>query len=282
MKKNYFLLFAVIVFLGACSSAVKDKTKSSVPEGYELVFEDDFSGESLDLTKWAYRADNKHRSVQLKENVEIKDGNLVLNLHVYKDSVEGKLASGAGIVSRKRFRYGYYEVRSKLGDGVDDDKDGKVDEGWHHSFWAMAAVVEGDAVSTTYPGIRRTEIDCYENSSEHRWDKKENGLHRFTQHIIVWDENGKEAGRLPKPPADKVHPENFNPHEWNTYAFLWTEKEVKFYVNGKLSHIADYPVDQYTHDEINIWLTAISANWNKKGQEESLAVYDYFRFYKKK
>lgn len=249
---------------------------------YSLEWHDEFDESYLDTAKWAYRTDNKHRSIQLRENVAFAKGSLLLNLNSLEDTLHGQLASGAGIVSQRRFKYGYYEVKAKLGDGIDDDQDGKTDEGWHHSFWAMAAEInEKNEVSTTYPGIRRTEIDCYENPSIHtgRHEKKLTGLNNFTQHIIVWDENGEEWGRLPKPPSDRFMKKDFNASEWHTYGFEWTEAVVNFYVDGQLTKVANYPKDQFVHDDINVWLTAIAANWTGKDQENSIAVYDYFKFY---
>ena len=248
---------------------------------FELVFADEFDGDSLDLEKWAFRTDVKHRSAQLKENVRINGGRLKLRLREHQRPVEGKRASGAGIVTRERFRYGYYEVRARLGDGRDDDRDGRVDEGWHHAFWAMAARVEGDTVGTTYPEERRTEIDCYENASDHK-HAAESGLNRFTQHVIVWKENGKEWGRLPKPPGDITAIEGFDAGEWHTYGFEWDPARVTFYVDGAVTQVAEYPAETFEHDWINVWLTAISANWNVAGAEDSRAEYDYFRFYKRR
>lgn len=251
------------------------------PEGYKLAFEEAFDGDEIDQSVWAIRGDAKHRSVQLKENLLVQDGVLTLKLTELSEPIQGKRYAGAGLVTLQRFHYGYYEVRAQLGDGRDDDNDGKVDEGWHHAFWAMYADVkpssEGDnIVTTTYPPERRTEIDCYENSGPN--------FDRFTQHIIIWKPDGKEFGRRPSPPKDKVRPANklneaFDPTAWNTYAFLWTPEGVQFYVNGKETVFGEYPADQFTHDHINVWLTAISANWCDKDPEESHAKYDYFRFY---
>ena len=268
----------ILVFAFACSP--KSRIITDVP-GYKLTWSDEFDGKTLDTSKWAFRVDNKHRSIQRRENVNIEGGHLILNLEILDAEIDGKKASGAGIVSKERFKYGYYEVRAKLGDGLDDDQDGIFDEGWHHSFWAMAAEVKGDEVSTTYPGIRRTEIDCFENPTEHRWESDLDGLANFTQHVIVWDENGKEWGRLPKPMGDRSSIIDFKSEDWHTYAFKWTEEEIVFFVDGEITHRALYPKDKFVHDNINVWLTAISTNWNKPGQEKSRAIYDYFRYYTK-
>lgn len=274
-------LLAPICIIFLFFSCKNDQQVPNHLEGFELEWSDEFDGSSLDTLKWAYRVDNKHRSIQLKENVQFEDGKLILTLRQYKEPIGGKLASGAGIVSKRKFRYGYYEVRAKLGTGKDLDGDGDVDEGWHHSFWAMAAEVNSSEVSTTYLDIRRTEIDCYENASDHTHEA-ESGLKRFSQHVIVWQEDGQEWGRLPKPPADITEIPGFNANAWHTYGFAWNEEVINFYVDGEITQIADYPAEKFTHDMLNVWLTAISANWCKSGAQDSRAEYDYFRFYTKK
>jgi len=276
MKHLYLLLGLVTVL--SCST--QREIKCPV-DGYILDWSDEFDGTILDTTKWAYRVDNKHRSIQLKKNVHVKDGSLVLELIQLKEPVEGKFASGAGIVTKRRFRYGYYEVKAKLGSGKDTDGDGFKDDGWHHAFWAMAALVESSEVNTTYPDIRRTEIDCFENASDHEHEA-ESGLDRFTQHVIVWKENGKEWGRLPEPPGDITEIPGFDANKWHTYGFKWDEKEILFYVDGEIQQIAIYPADKFEHDMVNVWLTAISANWCKAGAQDSRAEYDYFRYFKPK
>ena len=73
----------------------------------------------------------------------------------------------------------------------------------------------------------------------------------------------------------------FNATEWNTYAFEWTPEGVQFFVNGRKTVFGSYPADEFEHDRINVWLTAIAANWCDEDPEQSMAEYDYFRFYKK-
>lgn len=239
-------------------------------EGFKLVFSDEFDCNKLDLSKWAYRTDIKHRSVQKRENVSFENGNLKLNLCILKEPIRGRKSSGGGIVSRKRFKYGYYEVRAKLGTG---NVDSRIDQGWHHSFWAMAAVIKGDSVGTTYPKMRRTEIDCFENS---------NNLNEFTQHVIIWKADGKEFGRRPIPPSDMTRIEGYEASDWHTYGFEWNTDRIIFYVDGIVTKIAEYPSGEFEHDEINVWLSGMSAEWCSKNVKHSQALYDYFRFYEKR
>ena len=273
----YALALCSLSFMAKQAHSESQPESSAIPEGYKLVWSDEFQGTELDTNKWAFRVDNKHRSLQREENVSIREGALHLDLKTFDKPVQGKKASGAGIVSKKRFRYGYYEVRARL--GVRDQQE----RGWHHSFWAMAAVVdEAGYVATSYPEIRRTEIDCYENPTEHIHEPIHDGLSNFSQHVIVWNEKGKEAGRLPKPPSDITKMTSFDATDWHTYAFRWTPESVTFYVDGQVTKVADYPSSEYQHDQVNLWLTAISANWNRGKQIPSQAEYDYIRAYEPK
>ena len=43
--------------------------------------------------------------------------------------------------------------------------------------------------------------------------------------------------------------------------------------------IANYPANMFEHDMLNVWITAISAEWCLSGAQDSRAEYDYFRFY---
>ncbi len=262
-------------FVAGCTST-HPRPNADLTGAYRLAWLDEFGGDSVDSTRWFFRADSKHQSTQSPENVAVTDGALVLTLKVYEKPVRGKSAGGGGIVSRDRFRYGYYEVRARFGDGVDNDRDGLVDEGWHHAFWAMAA--EGDDagfVNTTYPGIRRTEIDCYEFADTYA----EGGVVRMKQHVIVWNEDGREWGRLPTPPTNLTRLPDFDPTIWHTYGFEWTKDKLRFFIDGRLTQVAEYPANEFEHDEVNIWLTAISANWCHRDPEPSVAHYDYVRYY---
>ena len=93
--------------------------------GYALAWSDEFDGPTLDAAKWTYRTDSKNLSTQKPENVVVKDG--LLRLTLKKEEAGGKNYSGAGIISRPAFKYGYYEARIKMPAG----------DGWHNSFWLM-------------------------------------------------------------------------------------------------------------------------------------------------
>ncbi len=258
-------LFVICLVFTTASTLV-----ATEPLGYQLSWADEFNGTSLDESSWWYRADEKQQSIQLPSNVEVADGSLILNLTPLDTPINGFDAAGAGVISSQRFRYGYYEVRSKLGDGINDDNDDQTDEGWWHAFWAQLADTDGNGnVGTTFPPSRRTEIDIYENGS--------NNLSRFTQHVLPWNENGQIITKLPSNDLSTIPVETIN--DWHTYGMEWTPNEVRFFVDDVFQHAAIYDPNVYEHTDVNVWLTAISTNGQSSDQERSEARYDYFRFY---
>src|SRR4051812_7064185 len=73
---------------------------------YTLAWSDEFD-RSLDLAQWDFRTDSKHWSTQLPANVSVHDG--VLWLALRKEKAGDKEFTGAGVISKRAFHYGYYE-----------------------------------------------------------------------------------------------------------------------------------------------------------------------------
>jgi beta-glucanase (GH16 family) len=204
------------------------------PPGYTLAWSDDFGAPSLDTAKWMYRTDVKMDSSQRPENVSVSNGQLII--HLRKEEHRGKSYTGGGVISRERFRYGYYEARVKMHGA----------SGWHQSVWAMYA---GDG-STTYPEQMRTEIDGIEFDSDVPW-KGHMGL-------IKWQGPGKSTS-LSCTPGVYRGPLGFDASaDFHNYGFEWTPKDVRFYLDGDLRCVLPYPPSDGEHDLVNLWLTAIA------------------------
>ena len=230
------------------------------PPGYTLQWADDFDGAALDTSKWMYRTDVKAESSQRPDNVSLENGYLVIQ--VKKQTDRGKSYTGGGIISRQRFRYGYYEARVKMFGG----------SGWHQSVWAMFA---SDG-STTYPEAMRTEIDGMEFDSATP-SKGHMGL-------ILWQGPTKSHSFTCSPGVYQTLLGFDATTGFHTYGFEWAETGVAYYLDGERRCALDYPPSAGVHDQINFWLTALGYESRGKIDDSRLPgrmLVDFAVFYTK-
>ncbi len=235
--------------------AQTNQTISLPPPGYQLVWADEFNGTALDTNKWTYRTDSKMWSTQLPANISVGDGNL--RLAVKQQDAGGKHYTGAGVISRQAFKYGYYEARFKVPPGA----------GWHTSFWMMKHNGQGG----TGPTASAQELDVCENDSVkltnygvnvHKWNPQ--------PHVAM----GHRAVRTPDLAAD-----------FHWYGCEFTPETVKYFFDGKL--VQTVAVTNFAHSDQHIWLTTIASNLGGTRAVDdtklpAAAVYDYVRFYEKR
>jgi beta-glucanase (GH16 family) len=240
MKLECCTLLLVAAFLPAWAQPTREG--SFPPPGYVLKFVDDFNGTALDTSKWMYRTDSKALSTQLARNVRLDGGSLVIDLK--KETASDKSYTGGGVISRQRFGFGYFEARVKMHGAA----------GWHQAVWAMATP-DG---STTYPEMIRTEIDGIEFDSDLP-AKAHMGL-------IIW--NGPKSSRtLTCSPGVYRSPLGFDASDaFHTYGFEYTPASVRYYVDGDLRCVLDYPQSAGEHDPLNLWLTAIAYEQRARGK----------------
>jgi len=241
---NNIILSTLLLICIGCSAA-EDKLNIG-NNAYKLAFFDDFKGERLDTNKWQYRTDSRHWSTQLASNVEIKNGFLYLNLK--KEEVLDKNYTGAGIISKETFQYGYYETRLKIPEGT----------GWHTSFWLMR---HNDPSA-------EIEIDILENDSKHS-DSYEIAFHTYPGgHVSVFGQTVRTADMS---------------QEFVVLACEYTPSCVKYYMNGK--EVKNLETSKLPKGPVNIWMTSI-ASWlgGTKSVDEmklpSAAIFDYLKYYK--
>ncbi len=240
------ILFAALAALSAGVLCAEQ------PAGYKLAWADEFGGATLDTAKWGYRTDSKHWSTQKPENVSISSGFLTLTLK--KEKAGDKEYTGAGVISKQSFRYGYYETRFRIQAG----------KGWHSSFWMMGHDGSGGTGTTA----TELELDVIENDSidltgygvnTHKWQ----GQH--TSH------GGK---RVATPPLSDFH----------IYGCEYTPQEVKYYFDGQVVQTVD--ISKLPQGSLHIWLTSIASQLGKTDAVDDTKLpgrveYDYVRFYTK-
>lgn len=123
--KNFILFASLISFINCADDKIIDFNSENVlPTGenskdWELVFQDEFNSNSLDLAKWSAGLgwiDKKaeRRSKFTNENIFFDDGKLILKAEIYSDDIYS-----AAINSKNKFfqRYGFFEAKLKAGEG---------------------------------------------------------------------------------------------------------------------------------------------------------------------
>lgn len=216
---------------------------------YALVWADEFNGEALDLTQWDYRNETKYWSTGKETNVSVSGGHMHIAL---KKERQGKSDyTGGCVVSKRNFRYGYYEASIKLHAG----------KGWHTSFFLTAHKAD-------ITGARQ-QIDLCENDSI---DPK-----LFNVYLHQW----KPAHRIFDSKRVKTPDLTQDFHVWGCE---FTPQKVRYYFDGDL--VATIDANEMLHDDQSFWFSCYAAPLAKTMhvEDEKLPgeiLVDWVRFYEK-
>lgn len=231
--------------------------------GYKLAFSDEFNGSTLDLEKWAFRTDSKMWSTQLPANVKVANGHLLLELK--KEEAKTKHYTGAGVISKGTFKYGYYEASMKIPPGA----------GWHSSFWMM----KHDFSGGTNPKTACQELDVIENDSSHKLGYGVN-VHKWKGEHVAFGGKGVKTPDLSQ--------------DFHVFGCEFTPTTVKYYFDGKLVQTVDVTkvtkkggqTLEFEHGDQNIWLSSIASSLGGTKAVDDAALpaaaeFDYVRFFEK-
>ena len=211
---------------------VKDHAPSLLPDGYdfELVWSDEFDGDTIDQSKWDYRLCmmGKRHPAWTDKGVRVENGCAVFSIFEEDGRiVSSQLQTGynfmdepvkpttfgkehiqwpIGKLKESKFThsYGYYECRCRL----------QKRAGWWSAFWIQSPNIG----STLDPKRSGTEVDIMESfypGEIHTHNVFTGGYGQDMQRIHV---GGMEV---------EVN------DEFHTFGLLWTEDEYVFYVDGK-------------------------------------------------
>ncbi len=230
ISRRSFANWAVLLLVCTLGAGMQVQAEQGPPPKYVLQWSDNFHDGVLDITKWNYRTDIKAKSAQLPANVSV-DSLGHLNIALRQQDFAGQRFTGGGIVSKAFFRYGYFQVRAKT----------TTNPGWHSSFWMFA----GNGATTYTPGAY-TEIDDFEINSA-------------MPEVISMGRLEWAKGRMVASTRCNAHykPGYSTAGAYHTYGLQWTEQEITYYLDGSKICSQPYPPEQYRHDPLNIWLTAI-------------------------
>ena len=266
-------------------------------KSWKLVWSDEFDGNQLDSTKWAYWEngnpwnagnyldangnlvnqygfDAKH--YYLRDNVKVENGNMITTLKketdkkVKIDGVDRKILYSSGAIHTRNLynvQYGKIEMRAAMPEGI----------GTWPAFWLWP---EGYSQAAGGPAIG--EIDIVETYGD------ETDRTTGTVHVLKSDNTYKTFDgndyKLSKWSKEKLT--NFN-----TYAIEWDDKEIKWLFNNKVFKRFSYkeldkrglqnPFNQPYFIMINVALSKKTGEDGDVHFPTEMKV-DYVRVYQKK
>ncbi len=247
MKK---LLLVTCCFLNIFFSNAIAQDSPYVPAGYIKIYSDEFDGIAVISNDWNYRTDSRFDAVNLANNVRVADGKLHFDFK--HEPIGTTNYTSGGVISKRTFGYGYYEVCSKtFGDTP----------GLHTAFWMMGANGNG-STSPVYNTV--LEIDGYEIESEAP-TKSIGAVHYYLgTHVTA------VGGTYTFPNTST---------QYVTNAYEWTPTYIKWYVNGTLFKTFSNP--KYYAAQ-NMWLTALGGTGGTDNTKlPGSSNFEYFRYYAK-
>lgn len=215
---------------------VDDETNSSgyIPDGWKMIWNDEFSGNSIDTGKWnlveGYLLEeddiatagwgNQEMEYYSKDNVSVKDGKL--NIHMKKqsktfyqkgDHTKAATAtySSGKLTTQHNFsvKYGRVDVRAKLPKG--------------EGIWPAIWMLPNDNLygGWAYSG----EIDIAEGRG-----RVPNKIFGAMHYGAAWPDNINSSDML-----DLVEDGNkkTDTTDWHVYSVIWEENNIKIYCDGK-------------------------------------------------
>jgi len=207
MQDNFFrnttiqgFIFIVLSLVSACK---KDKQLNPdfVPSGYNLVWEDDFNGTTLDTSKWNYRdLGLRYNGYNTKDAISLDGkGNLLIKTFIRHDTVFTGMIGTQGLFQAK---YGYFVCRAKL----------QSTTGNRTAFWLQSPEISMGASSEEYG----TEVDVYE------YIFNNNRVISSNLHWGGYTSTEQSSGPFYYGTVDG----------YNTFGVLWNSSGYTFYVNG--------------------------------------------------
>ncbi|MBE6612935.1 MAG: glycosyl hydrolase family protein [Ruminococcaceae bacterium] len=226
-----------------------------------LLFEENFDGDTLDLSKWELCPEQIRQGPLDKwdNTMTSLDGEGHLVLRAEWDAENGRVRSG-GIRSRGRFEegYGYYEASIKF----------PVAPGTWGAFWMMCGNVNF--------GKGGVEVDIIESIFNDRGE---------CNHALHWDGYGPEHKMAN---SGGLTDHNIYDGNFHTFGVERTPDGYVFYIDGRETWRAGADVCRPVPEKGYMKLTVEAAEWAGAGTEASIAalpaemLVDWVRVYKKK
>jgi len=182
---------------------------------YQLVWSDEFNGNSLDTSKWQYEVNcdgGGNNEMQCytssKDNVAVRNGSLVITARV--QNANGKQYTSGRINTKgtASWKYGRFDARAKLPEGI--------------YMWPALWMMPKDSVYGVWAASG--EIDIMENRGGNNFEQQS------TLHFGgTWPKNVYEGSGVRTMPFDMTK-------DFHVYSAVWTPDQIQFLVDNKVFH----------------------------------------------
>ncbi len=261
------LLSATMVFASATVSGIVTAEEADAAS-YQLVWSDEFNGNSLDTSKWNYEigtGSNGWGNAELQyytnrpENTSVYDG--VLHINARREDYNGSQYTSARIQTHGKFDFTYGRVEARL----------RIPKG--NAFWPAFWLLGSNYTTSAWPSCG--EIDVMEHVN---YDDTTNGHLHWGADANV----GNSGYHADYGNASYVN----NITDWHVYSIEWTSQYIKWFVDGAEYQTVDttgWDMEEFHHDYFIILNFAVGGYWpqwnvNEAELPASFDV-DYVRVY---
>lgn len=233
----------VFIFAIGCMNCFVNRTKDVLANNeYEVVWEDNFNGNSLNRNIWNVEENgNGGGNQELQyyrdsiENIEVSNGTLKIKGLRKGYGGKGYTSGRINTKDKAEFRYGKIEARMKL----------PCFQGAWPAFWMLG----GNHSEIGWP--RCGEIDIMEAIN----------TEKYTHGALHWYGEGKQdrSGN-----SDAILPDDFDRTQWHVYGMEWTETTIKMSVDGEVfytENITDGYMGEFRKEQFIILNLAIGGQW---------------------
>lgn len=253
------------------TAAQESAEEISESPSYQLVWQDEFDGDTVDATKWTFEVHGRPANNELQyytdspENAFIEDGKMVLQALKLDEKYLGRDYTSVRMKTavKAEWMYGRFEIRAKLPEG----------QGLWPAIWMLPTFANNGG----WPA--GGEIDIMELLGH------EPNIVHGTIHYRNADGHRYTGGSYTLPSGDFAS-------KFHTFALEWDETEMRWYVDDELyltqtkwehrSKPFPAPFNQKFHLLLNV---AVGGNW--PGNPDETTVFpqrmevDYVRVYQK-
>lgn len=210
-----------------CKITVKD-AQDTYLEGHTLVWSDEFTGDSLDTSKWGYMTGvqdiygssrgpifwgNNEQQYYTQDAVSISNGALAITA-TRREMENGRQFSSARISTRDKafFTYGYFEARIKT----------PAQNGMWPAFWMLPQPASPQNTSNKYGGwAANGEIDIMEAKGRSKY---------YVDTTLHFGEGGRSTYNTSSTRL------NSSTEEWHVYALDWRQNSISWVIDGLTVH----------------------------------------------